>query len=137
MVNTKACRKLTKSSKSTTTKGSKAGVVKIAFAAATINHTNTIPASIFQNNLRDNDNILDSSETVSMIHINNHNIISQIFHKNVHTLFTLGTKPSHLYPKYFSTYLNQWTLNPYIMDAIIAIPAKVILKNISVDTGLK
>jgi len=33
MVNTKACRKLTKSSKSTTTKGSKAGVVKIAFAA--------------------------------------------------------------------------------------------------------
>ena len=99
--NTKACKKPTKSSKTTTTNGSKNGIFINAIVALTINPKSTIPAKIFQNNLSDNDNTLDNSQTNSISPKNNPIMISNIFPINDHTPVTLCTIPSPLYPIYF------------------------------------
>lgn len=73
-----------------------------AVVAETMSPKRTIHASIFPNNLRDKDNILATSPTISIIPINDHTIISNIFPIKLPMLVTLGTIPNPLYPIYFS-----------------------------------
>ena len=73
-----------------------------SMVAVTMSHNNTIPARIFQKSLSDNESILASSHTNSIIPMNTPIMISNIFPMNDPMLSTFGTIPIPLYAIYFS-----------------------------------
>ncbi|MFZ5341110.1 MAG: hypothetical protein ACOZBL_00620 [Patescibacteria group bacterium] len=99
-VNTNACKNHTNNSTKNTTIGNKNGTLNIAIAQVIHKPSNTIHASIFQNNLKDKDIILANSHISSSNQINIQRIISKIFKKAVKTELTSGTIHNHFIGKY-------------------------------------
>gem|GEM_PF-6381252 len=77
------------------------------------------------------------SPTNSISHMNSPMMISNIFQINEPTPVTLCTMPSPLYQIYFCIYLNPFFWKPKTIAQATATNASTILKNTSVDTGLK
>jgi hypothetical protein len=99
--NTKACKKLTRSSIATTTNGAKNGTFIAVMAAPTIKISSTTHANIFQNNLSVNDKTFVNSQINSRNQINKPSNISRILTINHKGNFQICSGLPQAIPKPF------------------------------------